>query len=109
MYHTITPVISNHDPIIIEGGMETQILMFNAGPSTIEAQVWKDWKGKENGNYLENSNEPNFKLELRAGNQKIISGSFIRIAIKDDKIDIANKQNFAAVGSRILFEKEFYL
>ncbi|HFK5543294.1 TPA: hypothetical protein ACG0AR_000134 [Elizabethkingia anophelis] len=101
MYHTILPVTDSHNPIIVEGESETKIIIFNAGPSTIEAQVWQNWKGKVDGKYL-NSEEPNLQLELRAGNQKIISGSFIRARIKNSESDYENINKFAAVGVRIL-------
>ena len=45
-YHTVIPVTSGHNPIGAEGQLESQIIIFNAGPSSIEAQLWMDWKGK---------------------------------------------------------------
>lgn len=102
MYHTILPVTNTHDPIIVEGESEIQMIIFNAGPSTIEAQVWQNWKGKVDGKYS-NSDEPNLQLELRAGNQKIVSGSFIRARIKDSESSYQSSDQFAAIGVRVLF------
>lgn len=98
MYHTIIPVTREHNPIVIEGQIETRVLIFNAGPSTVQAQVWQNWKSKRNDSYSDNSDEPTLNLELRVGNQKIVSGSFIRIKLKD----ISDSKSFAAIGIRIL-------
>lgn len=110
MYHTVIPVTSDHNPIIVEGQLESQIIIFNAGPSTIEAQVWMNWKGKVDNKYADNSNEPNLRLELRAGSQKIISGSFIRVLIKkSDSMIPSTPEEFAAIGVRVLITNEEYI
>lgn len=83
MYHTITPITSSHNPIIIEQEKPVQLIVFNAGPANIQADVWTAWEGKKEGRFPENADEPNFRLELRAGNEKIISGAFVRIKIKE--------------------------
>ncbi|AWH85219.1 hypothetical protein HYN59_08850 [Flavobacterium album] len=108
MYQIITPVTENHNPIIVEGNLLTQTLLFNAGPSVIEAQVWHRWRGKEKGKFQEDAYEPNFKIELRPGNQKIVTGSFIRVGLK--QIENSNEEKFAAIGSRTInhTEREIY-
>jgi hypothetical protein len=100
MYHSVIPVTDDHDPIVVEGNKRTQILIFNAGPSTIQAKVWNEWSGKTKGSYAENSDEPNLNLELRPGNQRIVQGSLIRLNTKDN--NQFDKFQFAAVGIRVL-------
>jgi len=102
MYHTVLPVTTSHNPIVVEGEIETQLIIFNAGPSTIEAEIWQNWKGKVDGKYPENSREPNLSLELRAGSQKIVSGSFVRVKIKTSDLNYITTDEFAAVGVRII-------
>lgn len=109
MYHTVIPVTSRHNPIVVEGQLESQIIIFNAGPSSIEAQVWMDWKGKVDNKYSDNANEPNLSLELRAGSQKIISGSFIRVRIKKSDFIASTPEEFAAIGVRVLITNEEYI
>lgn len=111
MYHTVLPVTNTHDPIIVEGQVETQLIVFNAGPSVIEAQVWQNWKGKVDGRYQEHSEEPNLRLELRAGNQRIVSGSFVRVRIKDMDAVYSSKEQFAAIGVRVthIDDESYYL
>ncbi len=104
MYHSVIPVTNDHDPIVVEGSIPTQILIFNAGPSTIEVKVWNKWEGKIKGSYSENSEQPNLNLELRPGNQKVVSGSLIRLTSKDNEFN--NKFTFSAVGIRII--NDFY-
>lgn len=101
MYHTITPVTSDHDPVVIESAESTQLILFNAGPSPVMAKIWSNWSGKINGNFSANPIEPNFNLELRAGDTRIVSGAFIRLKLKNDN---NYAQRFAAIGSRIVSE-----
>lgn len=98
MYDLIIPVTKNHDPIVIEGRLKAHVVLFNAGPATIKAKIWNSWDGKNDGNYLSNSVEPNLTVELRAGNQIGVSGAFIRAALQTD-----NKgEEFAALGARFI-------
>jgi len=99
MYHTITPVTNSHNPIIIEQESAAQMILFNAGPANIQADVWTQWSGKKDGKFQENAYEPNYSLELQPGNEKVVSGAFIRVKIKESVID---KERFAAIGTRIL-------
>lgn len=110
MYHTVLPVTNAHNPIIVEGQVETQLIIFNAGPSNIEALVWQNWKGMVDGKY-QNSDEPNLRLELRAGNQKIVSGSFVRVRIKDTDTVYNSNEQFAAIGVRVarLDDERYFL
>lgn len=102
MYHAIIPVTSDHDPVVIEGKLQTQILIFNAGPATIRAHVWNEWNGNIDDSYESNQKKSNLNLELRPGNQKIVSGAFIRLSV-DVNHDVLNYE-FAAVGARIINE-----
>lgn len=102
MYHTVLPVTTNHNPIVVEGQMKTQLIIFNAGPSSVEAEVWNNWDGNVDGDYPDNAYKPNLKLELRAGNEKIISGCFIRVQIKNSKMNYAASEQFAAIGVRVI-------
>ena len=63
MYHTIIPVLDDYNPMVVEGSIETQFLIFNAGPSTVQVKAWNKWEGKKNGFYSDV--EPSFSLELR--------------------------------------------
>lgn len=83
MYHPVIPVTNDHDPIVVEGSLPTQILIFNAGTSNIEVKVWNKWDGKIKGTYPENSEQHNLNLELRPGNQKVVSSSLVRLTGKD--------------------------
>jgi hypothetical protein len=98
MYHTITPVTGDHSPIIIEQPWSSQIILFNAGPGTVQAQIWTDWSGRKDGNFPSNAYEPNYSLELRAGNERIIGGAFVRVKLSD----VANVAPFAAIGTRFI-------
>jgi len=89
-----------------EHGLHDAFLRFK-GPAAVEAQVWQNWEGKKDGTYSDASNEPNLRLELRAGNQKIVSGSFIRIKIKQFESNVLNQQ-FAAIGLRVLLTIDDY-
>jgi hypothetical protein len=105
MYHSVIPVTGDHDPIVVEGNQPTHILIFNAGPSTIQAKVWNEWSGKLRGSYSENSDEANLNLELRPGNQKVVQGSLIRLSDKDNNQN--DKFKFAAVGVRFLYDSYY--
>ncbi|SHE66380.1 hypothetical protein [Pedobacter caeni] len=98
MYHSIIPVPNSHAPIVVEGSINTRFILFNAGPANIESQVWITWSGKEN------AYEPNFRLELRAGSEKIISRAFARVKLNETG---KSRDSFAAVGIRLI--SEYYI
>ena len=105
MWDSIFPVTNDHDPIVAEGTLPIQCWIFNAGPGDIETQVWSDW-GNEisiEGKILDKK-QPDFKLELRPGNQRFITGSFLRLGIKksDNFSKVSGNNEFAAVGIRII-------
>ncbi|KOS04636.1 hypothetical protein AM493_00205 [Flavobacterium akiainvivens] len=100
MYHTVIPVSDDYNPIVVEGSIKTQVLIFNAGPAAIKVQAWDNWKGKQRGGY-ENS-EANYSLELRPGNERIVSGSLIRAAIHKKTF---NEESFAAIGVLVIAER----
>ena len=103
MYHSIIPVSESHDPIVVEGDINSQVLLFNAGPATIEAKIWRQWFGKNSTLNEENKDKPDYNLELRSGNQRVVSGSFIRLGLKYriGAPPLPDGQ-FAAVGTRII-------
>jgi hypothetical protein len=104
MYDTILPVTPDHNPIIVEGDAPTQLILTNAGPATVEVSVWEYWRGKHNSDSNINSEEPDLRLELRPGNQRIISGRFMRVNIKE----IYNNAGFpfAALGAKLIYKNE---
>jgi len=101
MWDSIIPVTYDHDPIVAEGTIPISFMVFNAGPANINALVWSEWGNQItiNGESLKTGKEPDFQLELRPGNQRIITGSFIRLQIKaSENTRSQNKNEFAAVG-----------
>lgn len=86
MWHAVTPVSSGHDPILCESPEEKEILVLNAGPGIVFAKAWST---------IEQLRErPSFQLELRPGDQRVISGKLIRVT--------ASPPDFAAVAWRVL-------
>jgi hypothetical protein len=106
MWHSITPVTLGYDPIVMEGDKIISVLLFNAGPGTVEVRVWKYWPGNNNNDpyYRNNIDQPDYKLQIRAGNQRLISGSFTRLRIinTDQSSYPPTNESFAAVAWRII-------
>lgn len=86
MWHAVTPVSSAHDPALYEGTEVKDVVVLNAGPGLVSARAWAtvDTFHKE----------PKFQLELRPGDQRIISGCLVRARL------IASE--FAAVAWQVL-------
>lgn len=40
LWHSVTPVLTNYDPIVSESDEPTQLVIFNAGPDAVEARAW---------------------------------------------------------------------
>ena len=104
MWDSVLPITKGHNPIIAEGALPIKCIVFNAGPANIEAQVWAEW-----GNHIAidgsqiMKDEPDFRLELRPGNQRIISGSFFRAKLKpSDQSGNGSNGEFAAIGVKII-------
>ena len=90
MWHAVTPVSSEYDPIVYEGPETAQVLVLNAGPGVVLAIAWPQItpeKSEKSGL---------IQMELRPGAQRILSGSLVRVKLKD------GAAHFAAVAWRIL-------
>lgn len=100
MWHSIIPISSpSFNPVVVEGKVPVQTIIFNAGPSSVRAMVWEAWSKESR----ENSPKPDFSMELRPGNQALVTGSFIRISIMiSDKTGDTLTPSFAAVGCRFI-------
>jgi hypothetical protein len=88
MWHAITPVTSEHDPVLCEGSEKENVLILNAGPAPVSARAWSTPDSIHK--------EPNFKVELRAGDQRVISGSLVRVKL------LVSTKPFAAVAWQLL-------
>jgi hypothetical protein len=86
MWHAVTPVSSGHDPILCESPEEKEVLVLNAGPGIVFAKAWSSIGASRE--------RPSFQLELRPGDQRVISGKLVRVAASDT--------DFAAVAWRVL-------
>jgi hypothetical protein len=97
MYDGFVHVDENHDPIVYEGTDRAKLSVMNGGPATIELRCWNDTKPtREN---------PDSKVELRPGNIKTVSGSLLRLRIKNGYLPQISKQTnegTAAAGWRLL-------
>jgi len=101
MWDSILPVTNDHGPIEAEGASIVNALIFNAGPDTIEAHVWSNWSADAAKSGIKDV--PDFSLELRAGNQRIVTGMFFRVTIKATMTSLNPLDyRFAAVGVRIV-------
>jgi len=87
MWHAVTPVSSMHDPILYESPERKDVLVLNAGPATITANAWSN---------LEGDGPPNIQLELRPGDQRIVSGCLVRAKYK------TSPSSLAAIAWRVL-------
>jgi hypothetical protein len=90
MWQAIAPVHSDYDPILYESHDNATLLILNAGPDPIYCRVWNS---AEAGAY---QGDPSVQLQLRSGDQRVVSGSLIRVQI------IKEKYYFAAVAWTVL-------
>ena len=86
MWHAVTPVGAdeNYDPILYESPKPAHILVLNVGPADVIIRSWphpEDYK-----------KEPQIKLEMRRGEQRVVGGSLVRV----------HCSGFAAVAWRVL-------
>ena len=88
MWHAVTPVSSVHDPILYESPERKDVLVLNAGPGTIIVGAWSD---------LTAEGAPSSQLELRPGDQRILSGCLVRAKSKPSP-----SSDLAAIAWRIL-------
>ena len=85
MWHAVTPVSEDYDPILYEGDAPASLLVLNSGPGTIVARSWNEIGGED---------KPSIRMELRSGNQRILSGKLVRVHLLSGE--------FAAVAWQIL-------
>jgi hypothetical protein len=74
MWNAVSSVSANYDPVVYEGPADETVVILNAGPGTIEARAWTDPKTFHE--------EPTSHLEMRPGDQRAISGTLIRLRLK---------------------------
>ena len=86
MWHTITPVESQHNPIVSEVSHPQALVLLNAGPGYIRIQGWQDPQGLRTS--------PDINLVVPAGDQRIIQAALVRVKLENGL--------FAAVGTRLL-------
>lgn len=89
MWHAIASVGNDHDPILYESLELCDLLVFNSGPGTVIVRGWAEVEAY--------SNEAKIKIELRAGDQRIVGGRLIRAHLLQGK--------YASVAWRHLSEK----
>ena len=88
MWHAVTPVTSGYGPVLYESPEEKDVLILNAGPGIVLA-IASSTLGPS-------PDSPIFQLELRPGDQRVLSGSLVRVKSKVPNTD------FAAVAWRVL-------
>jgi hypothetical protein len=72
MWHGVSPVDGDHDPIAYEGKQPAQLLFLNAGPAEVQVRAWREPAPERN-------TAPAESVSLRAGGQTCVQGSLIRI------------------------------
>lgn len=70
MWHAVAPVNTGYDPILYESPEASNTLVLNAGPGNILLRAWPELQTQ--------TNEPHISVELRPGEQRIVSGCLIR-------------------------------
>jgi hypothetical protein len=70
MWHAVTPVTHNYDPIMYERPEPSNVLVLNAGPGIIVAAAWPDIQAYQQ--------TPQITIQLRPGDQRVLGGSLIR-------------------------------
>lgn len=87
MWHAITPVLQGYDPILYESPDPSKIVILNAGPGNVKVKSWLQVETYEF--------QPQIEIQLRPGDQRIISGSLVRANL--------TLGNFAAIAWTIIF------
>lgn len=76
MWHAVTPVLAGYDPILYESPEAVaKVLILNAGPSPVVAKAWKSPE--------EYGERPPLQVELRPGDQRVVGGCLVRVALKE--------------------------
>mgnify|MGYP006296927961 CR=1 FL=1 len=119
MWHAVGNVDKRHDPIVYEGDRPKTVTVHNAGPSTVYVKGWltvslsdgtlvriRPLRGWTVGDTDGKLGPPDFKLELRPGNQRTISAALIRASIKQTAEDLGQTESeqtpeYAAIGWHI--------
>jgi hypothetical protein len=91
MWDIVSPVTQDHDPIVYEGSRPQEALVINSGPGTFRIKAWHSLDSIED--------EPQISVEVRPGDQRIVFGSLIRVAIEESS---KSNPNFSAAGWRLV-------
>ena len=70
MWHAVSPVSSEHDPIVYEGHSAGIVSVINAGPGVVQVRAWSE--------DIFRHHEPDIALEMRPGNIRTISARLVR-------------------------------
>ncbi len=84
MWHAVSPVLPEYDPILCEAPDNERILVLNGGPSKIQIKVWLP------GGVQSHPHKPDFELIMNPGEQKIVVGSLVRAHVESS--------TFSAIG-----------
>jgi hypothetical protein len=97
MWEGVTPVAAGYDPIVSESPGPAKVVVFNAGPGTVQLRAW-DVRHPQHGSDADSD------MELRPGATRAVWGALVRVALKDaDDIPVGGDEpaaKFAAVGWR---------
>lgn len=75
MWQCIAYVEPDYGPVLYEGVRPAIVIITNAGPATIEVKAWDDMQPDPKAKVP-------VKLQLRSGNQRMVSGKLVRASIK---------------------------
>ena len=89
MWHGVAPVSSGYDPVLYESPEKKDLLILNAGPGIVSARAWSTIE--------KISDSPSFKLELRPGDQRVLSGCLVRV-----NFATSGSAPFAAIAWQVL-------
>ncbi len=86
MWHAVSPVSSEHNPIIYEGQEIASVSVINAGPGTAKVWGWND--------DISDRDAPDVSVELRPGNNVVVSARLMRAHL--------HSGSFCAIAWRVL-------
>lgn len=86
------PVTTDHCPLVAEKPSSVNSLVFNAGLTTKEVPARSHWES-----YAPADVQPEFLLELRVDNRRLVTSMFMRIGIKESQATV----QFVAVGENL--------
>ena len=90
MWQAVSPVSSEHDPIVYEGRPNCVVAVMNAGPGFIQMRGWTE--------NISRRDEPDFQLELRSGDTRIVSACLLRARLL--------RGNFCAIAWSVMGHAE---